>query len=233
MRRLSFLFLALCMLVLPAKSWAEDDYIQCAETEHRIMCNLVIPQFINEARPLLANGWENTLQINISLLNSSATRTIQRSRLEATQRCYLDPFDSPCLILWKGASNWQRYRDENAFVKAMSRFGIQALTLKELPADNYIVRIEIQISASASKRLNAVRTWFRQNADSGSFFFTNSSLIGSFLSSRVESAEANEVYTTTLDSTQFYIDINFSAETVENTAIDDSSASSESSSEEE
>lgn len=215
MRSFYFLIFALLILLIPAQSWAEDDHIQCAETEHRIMCNLVIPKFIETARPLLANGWENTLQINISLLNSTASRTIQRSRLEATQRCYLDPFDSPCLILWKGSTNWQRYRDEAAFVKAMSRFGIQALTLKDLPADNYIVRIEIQISASASKRLNAIRTWFQQNAESGSVFFGNSSLIGSFLSSRVESAQNKEVYTTTIDSTQFYIDIAFDSQQIE------------------
>ena len=215
MRNFHFLIFALLILLIPVQSWAEEDHIQCAETEHRIMCNLVIPKFIETAQPLLSNGWENTLQINISLLNSTASRTIQRSRIEATQRCYLDPFDSPCLILWKGARNWQRYRDEAAFIKAMSSFGIQALTLKDLPADNYIVRIELQISASASKRLNAVRAWFRQNADSGSGFLGSNSLISSFLSSRVESAENKEIYTTTLDSTQFYIDISFDSQQIE------------------
>ena len=212
MRKPFIAIFALIMMLIPSLGWAENDYIQCAETDKRIFCNLVIPGFISKAKPLLTNGWENTLQINISLLDNSGSRTIQRSRLEATQRCYLDPFDSPCLILWKGAPSWQRYKDENAFIKAMSQFGIQALKLGDLPADNYIVRIEIQISASISKRLNSIRTWFRQNADTGSFFFGNNSLIGSFLGSRAESAEANESVSTRIDSTQFYIDISFHSE---------------------
>ena len=204
------LLLITFILLFPALGYAEEDYIQCTENDRRVLCNLHLPNYIQSAHSMISNGWENTLQINISLTDSSGSTVLQRSRLEATQRCYLDPFESPCLILWKGASHWQRYRDDKAFIKAMSHFGIQALTLKELPPDNYIVQIEISIFASASKRLNSIRSWFRQNAsESGNFLFGNNSLISSFLSSRAESAENSETLTATFESAQFYIDIGF------------------------
>ena len=133
-----------------------------------------------------------------------------RSRLEATQRCYLDPFESPCLVLWRGAAKYQKYKDEDTFIKAMSRFGIQALTLTELPADNYIVRINITIMASASKRLRSIRSWFRQNAGDSGFLSGTGSLISSFLGSRAESTEDDETYQITIDTAQFYIDLDFS-----------------------
>ena len=213
------------MMLFPAFCYAEDDYIQCTENERRVLCNLHIPTFIQKAQSMISNGWENTLQINISLKDSEGSAVIQRSRLEATQRCYLDPFESPCLILWKGATSWQRYRDDKAFIKAMSHFGIQALTLKELPPDNYIVQIEISIFASASKRLNSIRSWFRQNSsESGSFLFGNNSLISSFLSSRAESAENSETLTATFESTQFYIDVSFNEPESEESESDEESS---------
>jgi hypothetical protein len=212
MRRLIYLVGLLGIGLLPSMSWAQhSDIVQCAESEKRILCNLSIYDFIERVSPILTNGWENTLQIDIALLNSAGDKVIQRSRLEATQRCYLDPFASPCLILWRGAPTWQRYRDENAFLKAMSHFGIQALTLTDLPADNYKIRIHIQLTASAQKRLESIRSWFKQSgSDSGNGVFGNGSFIGSFLSSRAEAIE-DDVYEIELETTQFYIDLNFVA----------------------
>lgn len=213
-----FIWIA-CFLLFPSLAWAQQqtNTIQCAESEKRILCNLTLYEFIDRVSPILTNGWENTIQINISLLNSSGDQVLQRSRLEATQRCYLDPFSSPCLILWRGAPTWQRYRDETSFLKAMSHFGIQALTLTDLPADNYKIRVSIQLTASAQKRLESIRSWFKQSSgESNTGLLGSISFIGSFLSSRAEAIQDN-VHEIELETTQFYIDLSFvPPQTVEN-----------------
>lgn len=211
MRRFWFAIMLVPMLLCSSIcAFAADDSVQCTETEKKVICNLFISSFIQSARALLTNGWENSLQINIALLDGSGNKVLMRSRLEATQRCYLDPFESPCLVLWRGAAKYQKYKDEETFIKAMSRFGIQALTLTELPADNYIVRVNITIMASASKRLRSIRSWFRQNAGDSGFLSGTGSLISSFLGSRAESTEDDETYQITIDTAQFFIDLNFS-----------------------
>ena len=207
---------ALCLLSLmvwafPKQAFAGTDMVQCTESDKRIVCNLSMPEFIEHVRPILTNGWENTIQINITLLNGNGNKTIKQSRLEATQRCYLDPFESPCLILWRGAPNWLRYRDEAAFLKAFSHIGIQAMTLTELPADNSIIRINIQVMASAQKRLEAIKSWFKTgSSDADNNSWSTNSLIGSFLSSRAENLRSQS-YDTTLETAQFYIDLDFEA----------------------
>lgn len=206
---LIFLLLALGFIAFPANAFAESDMVQCTENEKRIVCNLSMPDFIEKIRPILTNGWENTIQIHISLLSGDGEKTIRKSQLEATQRCYLDPFESPCLILWRGASNWLRYRDEAAFLKAFSHFGIQAMTLTELPADNYMIRITIQVMASAQKRLEAIKSWFKSgSSDTENNSWSTNTLIGSFLSSRAENMRSQS-YEMTFETTQFFIDLNF------------------------
>ena len=209
MKRFWIYIMLVPMLLWCAPCAFAADTVQCTETGKKVICNLSIGNFIKSAKGLLTNGWENTLQINIALLDGSGETVIMRSRLEATQRCYLDPFESPCLVLWRGASKYQKYKNEETFLKAMSRFGIQALTLTELPADNYIIRVSITVMASAAKRLRSIRTWFQQNTSDSGFLAGTGSLISSFLGSRAESAEADESYQITIDTAQFYIDLDF------------------------
>ncbi|MBQ9817700.1 MAG: hypothetical protein IJM59_09620 [Proteobacteria bacterium] len=233
MKRIVLSIFVLLVCLLPQIAFAEADNVQCTESNKRIFCNLMIPQFIQKISPVLTNGWENSIQIKISLLSSDGEKTLLRSHLEATQRCYLDPFESPCLILWRGASMWQRYRDENAFLSALSQIGIQALTLTDLPPDNYIIRVTIQLMPSARKRMNYIQSWFKStNGDSGSGSWSTGSIISSVLSSRAESVE-EETYSVTLDTNQFYIDITFNPESEANSEetanTDESSESSESS----
>lgn len=202
-----FVFLGLFFILLPSCAFADDDIIQCVESEKRILCSLFIPGFIQTSAPLLVNGWENTFQISIELRDAEKLKLIKRTKLEASQRCYLDPIESPCLILWRGAKNWQRYKDEDVFLHAMSKFGFQAFTLVDLPPGNYIVRVTFQIMPSAQKRVESIRNWFKQDGDPKTFSFGNSSLIGSIIGSRAESAEDSSQIIT-LSTTPFYIDLN-------------------------
>ncbi|MBR4984689.1 MAG: hypothetical protein IKY83_02985 [Proteobacteria bacterium] len=193
----------------------QEDTVQCAEQDGVILCNLTIPNYVSRIRSVLANGWENSITIQISLLNGDGTETIRKSRLEATERCYLDPFESPCLVLWRGASTWQRYRDEDALVKALSHFGVQAIRLEDLPADNYMIRVRIQVAASAQKRLQSLRSWFKPGESETGFLSANA-LIGAILTSRAE-ALAGHSLETTLETSQFYIDLAFDGAGVEET----------------
>ena len=199
-----FVFIAIALM---AQTAFAEDYIQCSQSQGRILCNLIIPDFVNSVSSILTNGWENTIQIHISLLDRDGRYVVMRSRLEATQRCYLDPFESPCLILWRGASHWQRYRGEAAFLTAMKHFGIQALKLKDIEPAEYVVRITVQVMASAQKRLESIRGWFKSGgSESGFSVFSPGGLISSFLGSRAEETgdQVNEI---TLETFPFPIDV--------------------------
>lgn len=216
MRAVSVLIFLMALIIAcpayaqPSAVPPPEDAVQCAEQDHVILCNLTIPNYVQSIRSVLANGWENSITIHISLLSGDGSKTIRKSRLEATERCYLDPFESPCLVLWRGAATWQRYRDEAALVKALSHFGVQAIALDELPADNYVIRIHIQVAASAQKRLQSIRSWFK-SGDSDSGFLSANSLIGAILTSHAESLAGHSLETT-LETSQFYIDLAFSGE---------------------
>ena len=75
-RLLIMLMLALTVCGFAPGVYAADDSIQCTETEKRVICNLSIGNFIQSARSLLTNGWENSLQIQITLLDGSGTKTL-------------------------------------------------------------------------------------------------------------------------------------------------------------
>lgn len=212
MRKILYTVFFILMCLLPQAAMAEADTIQCSESNRNVICRVTIPEFVAKVRQMLTNGWENTIQIQISLMDSASEKVISKSRLEATQRCYLDPFESPCLLLWRGASKWQRYRDENAFLHAFSHFNIQALTLGELPADNYVIRLTMVVVPSAQKRMNSILNWGKTgDGDSGASLWNTNSLIGSVVRSRAEGIE-NQAFVTTLETTQFYIDVSFDSE---------------------
>lgn len=206
MKKFVIFFTTLAVFVIASHARAED-YIQCTESKGRIMCNLHLVDFIKSVSPVLTNGWENAIQIHISLLQAEGKTVVRRSRLDATQRCYLDPFESPCLILWRGADRWQRYPNESEFLAAVSHFAIQAITLNEIQPDHYIVRISVQVMASVQKRLASIRSWFKSGGDEiGAGSWSTGTLIGSFLGSRAE-AVAENGHEITLETTRFYIDI--------------------------
>lgn len=230
MKRLIYFIILTAVCLIPQIVMAED-LIQCTESDKRIVCNLQITEFIEQSRQLLTNGWENTLQIHISLFEADHSSPIARSRLEATQRCYLDPFESPCLILWTGATKWQRYRDEDVFLRALSHFGIQALSLGDnLPAGNYRVRVTVQIMPSASKRLQSISNWFKASSgESGNSLWSTNTLIGSVLSSHASSIEG-DVLQKTIETSNFYIDVSLNdvdTEDAEEVGVDEESTQTE------
>ena len=210
---LLFAFASIWGLIFASSAFAQNDmpqdYLQCVENEQRVICTLHIYNYIQKTKKILTNGWENTVQIDIILMNADQTQSLQRSRLEATQRCYIDPFDSPCLILWRGAKSWQRYKNEEKFLKAISKIGIHALTLRELPPDNYIVKIFVQIAPSAQKRVQSIRNWFKHNTESKGISIGNGTLIGALISSKAEQTEQNgdNAQVLEISTTPFYIDI--------------------------
>ncbi len=227
MKRL-YAFILLAMICLfPACAFAESDMILCSEDSGSVLCSLQISEFITRVQPVLTNGWENTLKIQIWLMSADGTQKIGRSQLEATQRCYLDPFESPCLILWSGAARWQRYRDEEVFLRALSQFGIQALKLNGIEPGNYFVRMTIQVMPSALKRIESIRAGYRaSDGDSSSGTWSTSSFISAVMSSQASRMD-DEIYETTLETLPFYIDPLFSSRASTDAAENDSGESQE------
>lgn len=195
------------ILMMPLMGFADE--IRCTERDYNIYCSLDISQYIENSRQLLTNGWKNTFQIDIALMDYAAQKVIQKSRLEAVQRCYLDPFESPCLILWKGAKSYQRYRDEEVFLNVISKFGIQALTVSELPAGNYVIRIDVQISENAAQRVETMKSWLKQgNGEMGILSIGTGALLTNVFSHRTQEVEDNvSSKKIVLQTTPFYIDV--------------------------
>ncbi|MCL2326766.1 MAG: hypothetical protein FWC40_09785 [Proteobacteria bacterium] len=189
---------------------AREDTLICSEHRQAVICSLSIPNYVQRMAPFLTNGWENAIRIDVLLLDAGGTRVLRKSELQATQRCYLDPFESPCLLLWRGAKNWITYRDEAEFLEAISNFTIQALKLEGLPPDNYRVRVLIHISANNQKQIATVKQWFKQiGSDTAGFHLGETTLVGSFMSIYTAGVE-QPAQTLILETAQFYIDLNFS-----------------------
>ncbi len=156
----------------------------------------------------MTNGWENQLDIQIDLLNTD-DEVVKTSHLHASQRCYIDPFESPCLVLWRGAKNWRTYRDSSVFLKSLSNLSIHAMKLTDIEPDNYRVRATITVTEGSEKQGDIVKKWFRQSENAG-LRLGESSLIGSFMSVFAPVVESHGD-TTILETTEFYIDITFNA----------------------
>ena len=113
-------FLLLFSLIFSGFSaFGKDNSIQCIPVDGRMQCQLQLHDFIRSIGEILSNGWENKLFFDIFLINDSG-ETVRRSSLSASQRCYIDPFESPCLLLWSGSDSWQQYRDSQALERALT-----------------------------------------------------------------------------------------------------------------
>ena len=196
-----------CLFTLSA--YAEDTLV-CADQNQVLVCNIELNHFIKKTEELMTNGWENQIDIQIELLDTQ-DRVVKTSLLHASQRCYIDPFESPCLVLWRGAKNWRTYRDIPAFLKSLSSLSVHAMRLQTLEPDNYRVRATITVTEGSEKQSDIVKKWFRQSGNAG-LRLGDSSLIGSFMS--VFAPDVTEFHhdQIILETTDFYIDVGFDSD---------------------
>lgn len=187
-------------------SYAEDAIV-CADQNQILVCNLSLHDYMNKTSDLMTNGWENQLDIQLDLINTE-DKIVKTSHLHASQRCYIDPFESPCLVLWKGAKSWRTYRDASAFIKSLSNLSIHAMKLEGIEPDNYRVRATIIVTEGSEKQSDIVKKWFRQSGNAG-LRLGESSLIGSFISVFSPVIQEAPDYHLVLETTEFYIDILF------------------------
>lgn len=209
MRQIAF-FLFLLLLSLVSGTALADD-IQCLEVNGFIQCRMQIPEFVNSIRGTLTNGWENRLAFNIYLLDASGV-TIQESQLKATQRCYIDPFESPCLLLWAGASTWLTYADDVHFLNALSRLRMRVFKLNHLEPGNYRVQVVIRLNMVTEKQANNLRNWLKSSGqeDPTSVGKNTSTLLGNFMDAFTQISEGASEAMTTISTMPFYIDLSMS-----------------------
>ena len=202
----------LCFSALPSYA---DDSIVCADQNQVLVCNIELGNFIQKTSSLMTNGWENQLDIQLDLINPE-DEIVKTSHLHASQRCYIDPFESPCIVLWRGAKSWRTYRDASVFLKSLSTLSIHAMKLEEVEPDNYRVRATITVTEGSEKQSDIVKKWFRQSGSAG-LRLGESSLIGSFMSVFAPVVESHGDKTI-LETTEFYIDITFDASQLQTTS---------------
>ena len=187
-----------------------QDTLSCTGHDNAVVCNLSIPSFVNRMAAIMTNGWENAIVVQAYLQGATNNTIIRQSTLQASQRCYLDPFESPCLLLWRGAKTWITYKNEMEFLNAFANFNIQVFQLKGLAADNYRVRVKITISTNQQKQQEVVKQWFRQSGSDTSFLrLGDTTLVGSFMSAYAISVKEPLDQSVTLETTQFYLDPEF------------------------
>ncbi len=184
-----------------------EDAIVCADQNQILVCNLSLHDYMNKTSDLMTNGWENQLDIQLDLINTE-DKIVKTSHLHASQRCYIDPFESPCLVLWRGAKSWRTYRDVSTFIKSLSNLSIHAMKLNGVEPDNYRVRATIIVTEGSEKQSDIVKKWFRQSGNAG-LRLGESSLIGSFISVFAPVIQEAPGYHLVLETTEFYIDILF------------------------
>jgi hypothetical protein len=194
------------LTVLACNTALADDSVVCSTQNKILVCNLDITNFMQIASHLLTNGWENRIDIQIDLIDKN-NEHVKTTALHATQRCYIDPFDSPCLVLWRGASTWRTYKNENTFIDALSHLTVHVMKLDGLQADNYSIRTVINVRAGSDHQQASVKKWFRQTG-SDDTRMSDSSLIGSFISAYTPETIDMSRYIMTLQTEQFYIDPN-------------------------
>ncbi len=206
MRRYLTLILAGLFSVVSSQAFA-DDSILCTAQDQMLVCNLSVENLMTRASKVMTNGWENQIEILYELIDSNEN-VVKTSKLSAAQRCYIDPFESPCLVLWRGAKAWREYRDERMFLTAMSTITAQAMKLKDLAPDNYRVRATLTVQSGSTRQMQDVKQWFRQSGTDTSRS-SDSSLIGSFISSYTPEALIFSKYIEILETTNFFIDPSF------------------------
>lgn len=200
------LALALGLSIFPTHAALAEDQLDCTVQDKTLICSVSIEDFILSTSSLMTNGWENQIDIRFDLVDNGED-IIKTSKLHASQRCYIDPFESPCLVLWRGAKTWKTYKDDRAFLRSISSLIVHAMKFKELIADNYKVRMTITVQSGSERETESVKQIFKQTGND--LRLGDSSLVGSFISAYTPNQTSAKLYTAILETPQFYIDLDF------------------------
>ena len=166
----------------PPLMWAADNEVSCRSQAGRVFCEMDIRQWIqSEIRAVLNNGWENTLQIDLLLFDQRDNLTAV-TYAEVSQRCYIDPFDNPCLVLWQGSKQWQTYDNVDAMVQGLGRFTLASVATSDLPEGSYSVRLDLKLNPITDEQANVIRKWLGRSRGGHMVIGRNeSSIFGTFV----------------------------------------------------
>lgn len=201
-----FILCLLILISLQTQALASENSLLCIEKDNKIFCRFSLRSFITKIEHILSNGWQNTLTFDFYLLDKN-NQVLLKSSIAATQRCYIDPFESPCLLLWSGADQWLRYEGQTELFSALAGLRIQALSLPTLQPDDYTVRVIINLNPITDKQISELQTWFKRSGHYRALPFgnNNTSLLGSFLTTFAEFAPGNAEASIKLQTSPFFI----------------------------
>jgi len=155
--------LCACALLAPTFAEAADNSIECTAGAEQIVCEVDAREFLNkEIRSVLNNGWENNLHFNLLIMNSDddivgVTYTI------VSQRCYIDPFDDPCLALWSGSDSWQTYRDIDGLIAGIGKIRLESVPFENLEEGTYTARLSIELNPITDEQASIIRSWLARS----------------------------------------------------------------------
>lgn len=170
---------ALCC-ALPAHA---SDSLECQITAGTLRCNVDLRDFLDgEIRDTLNNGWENTLHFQLVLLDERG-KVAAVTVTDLTQRCYIDPFDDPCLALWRSARTWDTYDDVDAMIAAIGVFELVSVAVADLPAGTYSARLDVELNPITDEQVSVIRSWLARHRGGHLVVGKNeSSIFGTFVS---------------------------------------------------
>ena len=154
--------IALCSTFWAGESFAKDK-LSCEIDDDHISCDVDIRDFINdEIREVLYNGWENSLHFHLVLTDDSG-EVVGLTYAEVSQRCYIDPFDDPCLALWAGSTSWDTYLDLDSMIEAVGRFKLDSVDVDELSDGLYQAALSFELNPITAEQASLVRKWLARN----------------------------------------------------------------------
>lgn len=171
------------LLTLASPAAAADNTLVCTAGEEQIVCEVDVRQFLTkEIRSVLNNGWENNLHFNLLVMNSDddivgLTYTI------VSQRCYIDPFDDPCLALWSGSESWQTYRDIDDLISGIGKIRFESVPFEDLEEGAYSATLSIELNPITDEQASIIRSWLARSRGGHLVVGKNdSSIFGTFVS---------------------------------------------------
>lgn len=196
----------LLVVCIPADARASDS-LTCKVDDEAIICEADIEEFLSdEIRDVLNNGWENTLLFNLLLLDED-NDVVGLSYSELSQRCYIDPFDDPCLALWSGSETWDSHQDVDAFIEETASFKLRSVPVSSIPKGTYKARLNVELNPITEEQVNVIRSWLARNRGGHLVVGkSESSIFGTFVSVFANVRPGHAEAFTTVESNAFKVE---------------------------
>ncbi|MDX9719416.1 MAG: hypothetical protein RBU37_01620 [Myxococcota bacterium] len=202
-KRAALAMLVLCSFCVAASPAVARDSVSCTRDDDDLLCTVELEDFLNEIRPVLNNGWENLLEFNLMLFEVEDETFVGHNFTELSARCYIDPFDDPCLALWSGSESWQSYEDVDEMILGISNFRLVSQGASEL-SGRYFAKLTVALNPITDKQADVIRTWLARHRGGHMIIGrSDASIFGTFVSVFANIRSGKAEASKTIDSEVF------------------------------